>query len=109
MMSKKKSEFYIYRIKNMRALSHIGAEGRRKNTCPDIHIFTYFLHIFTYHVAPRIFNSIITYTIRKAVIIKLIITTSISLTYLNFEDRIYIIEIEFSSVDFRLLNLLGKV
>lgn len=74
-----------------------------------LHIFTYFLHIFTYHVAPRIFNSIITYTIRKAVIIKLIITTSISLTYLNFEDRIYIIEIEFSSVDFRLLNLLGKV
>lgn len=63
-------------------------------------LFTYFLHIFTYHVAPRILNSIITYTIRKAVIIKLIITMSISLTYLNFEDRIYIIEIGFSSVDF---------
>lgn len=62
--------------------------------------FTYFLHIFTYHVALSIFvNSITTCTIRKAVIIKLIITMSISLTYLNFEDRIYIIEIEFSSVD----------
>lgn len=34
---------------------------------------------------------------------------SISLTYLNYEDRIYIIEIEFSSVDLRLLNLFGQV
>ena len=26
----------------MRVLSHIEAKGRRKNMCPDIHIFTYF-------------------------------------------------------------------
>ena len=39
------SKFYIYTVSNIAMPSRTEAQGKRKNVCPDLHAFTYFLMV----------------------------------------------------------------